>query len=353
MTKSVCLLLSLFLIFGFSAYAMEKPTLEVTQREDVGLKINWKDNNNFKKIIMLRSSASKAVKPLPEKNYTVSEVFDVTKNESFEGSSLVVFVGEEKAGSLNLTGLTANTEYYLDFYYVGSTGKLENNGKAQNIEVFTTAPKPARAASLIAYKTVKANMLDVIWQKGDGKKRLVLMKKGKGSITPPKNGVEYNASNELGKGSSTDRDSTFAIYNGSGTTVVIKDLEPDTYYTFKVCDYNGSSDRINYQTKDVFLNPSSKATLLETPELYKPENIKATSFLSKWKKVKGAETYIFDLASDENFKHILRDFEGMDVGDIDNYLVEDVPTGTVYMRVRAVGHRNHSEDSNVIEIELK
>jgi len=337
------------------SYSIDKPEIKMIERNDVSVNINWEDENNFTKLIVVHPEKAKAISPDLFKIYKPLTEFDTSKIDSYTGNgNLVVYSGTDKTGSLKIKKTNPDTDYEVDFYYLNQTGKdFENKGKAQTLNFFTSALKPAKQARGVAYKGFTDKSADVVWKRGDGKKCIVLMKKGKGNLTPPENGKEYKASSEYGKGTSTDKDSTFAVFAGSGTEVMVENLEPNTLYTIKVFEYNGSGEKINYQSADAFLNPGLRLTMLETPILYKAENITATTFVAKWKKVSGGDVYELDMAYDKKFEKPQPDYFAVDVGNLSEYMFEELKPGKYYLRVRAFGNKNRSENSKPIEFELK
>jgi hypothetical protein len=62
-------------------------------------------------------------------------------------------------------------------------------------------------------------------------------------------------------------------------------------------------------------------------------------------------SYFIDVAKDNTFKEFLPEHKDLDVGNISEYLIEDIKgESKVYCRIRAVGESGESESSNIIEV---
>ncbi len=345
----------MFFAIVFVTFSIEKPKIKILERNDVSMSIKWDDNNSSKKIIVVHTKKDNAVKPALEKTYKPVSGFDSSLTESYTGlGNLVVYSGNDKTGTIKLSNTNADTDYEIDFYYVNESNKtFENKGNPFTESFFTSAVKPSKGTRNVAFTKVSDTQFEINWKRGDGKKCIMIIKKGKGGLTLPVNGTEYKASEEFGKGSKTDKDSTFVVYSGSGNDVTVKNLQPNTFYTMQVVEYNGSGEKINYQSATGFFNPNNRTTLLETPTLYNAENITESSFVAKWKKVDGADVYELDLGYDKEFQKMHPDFTAIDVGNINEYMFEELKPGKYYLRVRAFGNKNHSENSKPIQFELK
>jgi endo-1,4-beta-xylanase len=89
-----------------------------------------------------------------------------------------------------------------------------------------------------------------------------------------------------------------------------------------------------------------------TPTATLPTNITDTGFTVKWNRVYGAQSYLLDISTANNFSTVLPDFNSKSVPDANGVPVTGLNTGTkYYYRVRAVKGTLISGYSNVIEAE--
>ena len=92
-------------------------------------------------------------------------------------------------------------------------------------------------------------------------------------------------------------------------------------------------------------------TVPEVPILQPPKNIRAVGFTATWLPVERVTHYVIDIANDENFTSIYENFENYNVGDVDEFQIEDVlPDTRLYFRIRAVNSiLNVTSDNSVIQ----
>jgi phosphodiesterase/alkaline phosphatase D-like protein len=92
-------------------------------------------------------------------------------------------------------------------------------------------------------------------------------------------------------------------------------------------------------------------TLPEVPILQPPDNIRAVGFTSTWLPVERVTHYVIDIANDENFTSIYKNYENYNVGDVNEFQIEEVPPNTrLYYRVRAVNSiLNVTSENSVIQ----
>lgn len=113
------------------------------------------------------------------------------------------------------------------------------------------AHEPDRKAGNITFSKTSASSVDIFWDSGNGKGRLVVMRElEKAHVGSIVDGHIYDAGNGVfGKGSQTGRNQ-FIVYNGSGNTATITGIEPNKTYSVAVIEYNteACSGTINYKT---------------------------------------------------------------------------------------------------------
>lgn len=77
----------------------------------------------------------------------------------------------------------------------------------------------------------------------------------------------------------------------------------------------------------------------------------SSSFVANWYFSPRAEEYYIDVALDENFENILPSCDNLPVGNVDEYKIEGLSSGTTYYyRVRAYNKSLYSDSSNVIVV---
>jgi len=350
------LFIATFILVTFSLtlnlFSLTKSEFKLNNTDTTFASITWMDKNqDCKKLIVLREESIKPVQPDVNINYKISPDYMSPSPETQVGKgNIVIYSGEELTGNSDIKGLKLATDYMLDFYCINKkTKKVEKTG---SFSFATVTHKPKEQAIHITFVNVRTSTLKIQIKKGSGENRIILIKDG-AKPNLPKNGTLYKANAIFGKGDDIDGTGTFVLSTGKAKEVAVTNLQPGTQYYVMVCEYNGENNKINYLTEEVKTNPSSKFTMLAPPKILPPTDITSTSFKAKWEKVIGGEIYVVDLAYDKDFSKMVENYGGVDVGDSDYLLFEELQTNKYYYRVRVVSRKNRSEDSNAMEVILK
>lgn len=241
-----------------------------------------------------------------------------------------------------LAGLEKKTDYYLNIYT-----KTKSQYTLAKILPFNTVDDiPLKQASQISIADVTENTITIKWVNGTGTGRIIAMRKG-AEPNLPENGKAYKYSNAYGASESKLGES-YVVYDGNdkNTNLTITNLEPGKYF-LQVFEYNGDGKFRAYNVEKASNNPRSKATLLPTPKILSIENISEISCEIKWEKVKGANTYILDVATDPGFLNKLELYNEIDVGNLTSYEIVDLAPGiNYYIRIKAVGEGTESKFSD-------
>lgn len=226
---------------------------------------------------------------------------------------------------------------------------IEQTGNMQKSDL---APEPTVPGQITGVTRISTEGFLVTVEKGNGERRMLLMSEEK-PCELPIDGKDYSGNFSFGSGDKIG-EHTYVVFNNPESQqkrFLIANLKPGTRYYMLLCEANSKGEKINYLIPDTSKFTSYKSTLPEPPKLNEATEIKKGNFKIKWSKVKGALTYFVDVAKDNNFKEILPEFKDLDVGEIEEYLIEGIEgQSKVYCRVRAVGESGQSNDSNVIEV---
>src|SRR6185503_34485 len=83
----------------------------------------------------------------------------------------------------------------------------------------------------------------ITWANGGGSARAVFMEAGSSGTPTVSNGTTYSASTTF---PTTPGSSWYCVYNGTGTSVTVTNLQPSTQYRAMGVEYNGTSTYTNY-----------------------------------------------------------------------------------------------------------
>ncbi|MFY8019652.1 MAG: LruC domain-containing protein [Bacteroidia bacterium] len=216
----------------------------------------WTKGSGSGRLVVARTSATTAVAP---SNHTV-----YTANTSY-GSGTQIGTGNFVVGSgdintVNLSGLTASTNYCLDIYeYVGSlsAGNAVFNTTAFTACQTTLSSYPTIGPSDAVFSNITANALTLSWTNGNGNNRLVVASKDAAPNTLITDFASYTANASYGQGTAIGNG--FVVYNGNGNSFNLSNLTGASTYYFHVYEYNNLSNEFYYA---INLRLSCNATTL-------------------------------------------------------------------------------------------
>jgi hypothetical protein len=211
----------------------------VDQVQATSARINFTKGDGSQRIFVMREHDAVNTTPVDFTGYSWSSTF---RFGTKIGDANYVVAMPTSAVSPVVSGLTPNTTYHIAVF--------EFNGSAAPVYLrpgatyqFTTAAgggvtAPTTNASNPSFE-VDGNKLNFSWQKGDGSKRIVVLKQGTGLSFQPADGTDYAAGTDLGGGQSV-------VYNGSLEEALVTGLQPSTNYSLAVFEYNGTGASIRY-----------------------------------------------------------------------------------------------------------
>lgn len=96
---------------------------------------------------------------------------------------------------------------------------------------------PTINASSVAVSGITNNAATINWNNGNGNKRLVTIHAATAVNQFPIDGTNYAANTSLGSGSDLGN-GNYVVYNGTGNSVTVTNLNPGTIYFVRVTEYN-------------------------------------------------------------------------------------------------------------------
>lgn len=213
---------------------------------------------------MLVARKVEAVNQLPKDGtvYLADTVYANGQDILPGSGNFVLYKGSKNR--LKILNLIPNTAYQFAVFEYNGTSISNINYLTNNYikaKQATLDAEPTKSASKPTFSNITGTSMTVNWTNGDGGSRLLLARSGSISQLPV-DGSEYQANSNFGSGSDINS-STFVVYSGTGSSVDVKGLTPNTTYHFVVVEFNGTGTSNNYRTFDVI--SESKSTLISKP----------------------------------------------------------------------------------------
>uniref|UniRef100_UPI0040473C9D thrombospondin type 3 repeat-containing protein n=1 Tax=Mariniflexile sp. TaxID=1979402 RepID=UPI0040473C9D len=208
--------------------------------------------NGEKRIVVAKAGSPVAQLPVDGKDYTASSTFGSGEELGSLGSG--EFVIYDGGGGTNendyIFGLQPNTTYYFKiFEYNGSgteTFYLKGND-ADGDPVFETSQatisSPTVNASNAFIDSKTATSFNLNWTKGDGSGRILIAKANSPVDVEPQDLANYSTNGSFGNGTQIGT-GNYVVYQSTGSSTSVSNLQPYNIYHFALFEYNGNSGKV-------------------------------------------------------------------------------------------------------------
>ncbi len=184
--------------------------------------------------------------------WTPTDGLDYNDNSSFgQGDDLgdnTFVVGRITGSSRSITNLTPSTTYhYAVFEFNGTDNNTWYLTEPEHVltgQVETLSAPTVQGGDFI-FSDITGNSISVSFSPGNGDGRILLVRAGAPVDDIPLNLVRYSSNSNFNNAPSIG--SSKIIYRGSGTSVNLSALQPDTEYHFALFEYNGSTGPVYNQ----------------------------------------------------------------------------------------------------------
>jgi pimeloyl-ACP methyl ester carboxylesterase len=125
--------------------------------------------------------------------------------------------------------------YNCSLINCGGAGATVSNNAILNVT--SNCITPSVQSSNILASSITTTQMTLTWTKGNGSKRIVVARKNGIINSIPTDGTIYTANAAFGNGS-VIAPNEYVVYNGTGNTVTVTNLESNIGYYFKVFEYD-------------------------------------------------------------------------------------------------------------------
>ncbi len=234
------------------------PTVQATNilfsaKSTNSVTVSCTSGNGARRIIIARSGSAVASDPAEHTSYTGSSVFG--SGTEIGTGNFVVYSGT--GASVTVTGLSPSSIYYFAIYEFNGSGGSEDYLLTSPATGFvtTTASEPTLQSTNVQFTNVTTNSFTVSCTKGNGEKRILVVRAGSASAVDPVDNTTYSANAVYGSGGLIGT-GNYCVYNNIDSTITVTGLNSNTSYSVTVYELNGSSGSENYFTA----NPASGST---------------------------------------------------------------------------------------------
>lgn len=212
--------------------------LEVLSREGNRFRVRWTGGNGNARLLVVRQGAPVTGNPVDGVFYSAD--LDFGEGDQLNAGEYIISSGS--SSNSEVRGLQPNTTYHIAVF--------EFNRSATNTYYLTsstltgtvsTAVTPSTGASAVNFTNITGNSMRINWTRGDGARRLVVMKAGSAVDFSPTDLSNYGFGNIFGLSTAHLGGGNYAVYRGTGSSVNVTSLTPGVTYHISIFEYNGSS----------------------------------------------------------------------------------------------------------------
>jgi hypothetical protein len=259
------------------------------------LRVNWTNGDGNERIVLAKQDGTVDASPSDLSAYTANSAFG--SGDEIGTGNYVVFSGSSSFA--DITGLTANTNYYFKVFEYNNTGAinyLTSGFDASNPNDTTTIKgEPTLQASSISFSNITDTSFVADWTRGDGDNVLIVAQQASTITATPTDFINYSADTVFGLGSEMTT-GVYVVYKGSGTSCEISGLSTGTQYTLRAFEFNNENTESDFFTDAGTDNPLSQFTLDTEPETQASDirfdDIFADSIQVSWTKGDGAKRIV-------------------------------------------------------------
>jgi hypothetical protein len=203
--------------------------------------VSWTAGNGARRIVVARAGSPVTALPVDGVDYNANAAFG--SGDAISPNEFVVY--DNTGTFVSLTNLQPSTTYHFRIYEYNGTG-VSTSYLTSSFAMASqaTLSAPTIQASAINFTNIAGSTARINWTNGNGAGgRLVVLRQGSAVNANPVNLNFYNGNSTFGSGTQLGT-GNFAVYNGTGTFVVVTNLLPNTTYHTAVYEYNGNSGRV-------------------------------------------------------------------------------------------------------------
>ncbi|MDZ4668140.1 MAG: T9SS type A sorting domain-containing protein [bacterium] len=256
--------------FGIVDFSVNTPTQQATQVtfsavSPISAKIHISKGNGAKRIVLVKLGAAVDSNPLNGNAYEGNSAFG---SGQFIGTNSVVYVGTDT--TFELTALSNSTTYHVAvFEFNGFSSYTNYNTGTPATGNFTTSMAffpPTTSASNVAFSDMRVNSGVIKWTKGNGEKRVVVLRENSAVNQTPTDSTQYYANSEMGSGSDLGT-SNYVVYNGDGDSCVLSNLSGGKTYHASVFEYNGPDQLSRFKVNSPAVGNATTLSMASKPTI--------------------------------------------------------------------------------------
>lgn len=229
------------------------------------------------RLIVMREDGTTQAEPANFTRYNGNPTFGVG---TMIGDRNYVVLSHSGSNSTTTVKLKNNTRYHVAAYdYNGSDRPVYSTPAKTG--TFITLSEPTEPPKPIRTDSRDTRQFRILFEQGNGSKRIVIGRKGAPVTSVPQDGQIYTAKQEFGTGTEVVNDE-FVVYAGDGWFTTITGLDPTSTYHFRAFEYEDGS-ATDYLTSAFSEGTGTTLSLPTTgPSNFTATDIRADRVTLRW-----------------------------------------------------------------------
>ena len=221
--------------------------------------LNWTPGNGGNVIVLASLSTPVSASPASGNTYTSSSTYG--SGQQIGSGNYVVYNGT--GSSTGVTGLIPGATYYFSVFEYNTTSSFPcyaTPALTGSATIGACIPPTTQATSFTT-TAVGTTSATINWLAGSGSNALVLVRSVSAVTGTPTSGTTYTAPNTVYGAGQQIGTGNYIVYDGTGTSVTVTNLNPGTTYYFSIFEFNLTAGSPCYLTPGL----TGSLTPLATP----------------------------------------------------------------------------------------
>jgi hypothetical protein len=255
--------------FAIINYDVNTPTIQASQVSftaisPISARVHIVKGNGAKRLILVKIGSAVDSVPSNGSSYAANSSFG---SGDFIGTNNVAYIGSDT--TFELTNLNNTTNYHVavfEFNGFSSYTKYLGIPARGNFTTSAAFTPPTTSATNLSFTDVRVNSAKIKWTKGNGEKRIVVLRENASVNQTPTDSTEYFGNSEMGAGSDLGS-SNFVVYNGDGDSCVITNLKSNKTYYASIFEYNGPAQLSRFKFSTPALGSATTLSMASMPTI--------------------------------------------------------------------------------------